>query len=695
MIDFNKYSELVDVLNVWAKEYADGKPSVADDVYDKNYLLLKEFEAANPAFILDNSPTRHVVDGADGFRKVRHEIPMISISNSNGIAEADEWCTRMHHDGVGLFELEYKLDGLGLALKYRDGQLIDAVTRGVDNVGDSVWENALQVQGVKHHLLENWTGEIRGEVVWKYDDFDEYNESLAAAGKKQMANPRNGATGTLKLHDPEEVGKRKLSFVAYLVVQGSPYRTQIEDIEWLNRMGFEIPPHHVVPIERFHEVAESMREARFEQEYAIDGVVIKVNDKSLHAGFGYTAKSPNFYRAYKFPPEEKETELLDIEQSIGMSGAITPVAILKPVSLAMTTVQRCSLHNWDLVEYLGLHKGCHVVVRKAGEIIPEIVACVETGRSKDAFEVLRSQGKVDRFVDSEPLMAGEDVYMRPEVCPYCGNRLHKAVNDAGEALVAWVCDNDDCRVQFLNKLINFGSRSVMAIRGFGESIAEALVECGKVKDFTDLYELVPGDLIGLCGYKQKSAEKLVSAIAASRGNYLHQLIEGFSVPGIGHQASPIMAKAISNAGGLGVVADMTEPSLDALADEVTAAGVPEAAARKMCRWIADNREMCKFFAAEGIAQEVKEQTAVSAKLAGKVCIMTGVFDQLDRDVFKDMVVANGGTICSSITKKCNIVLMGDGAGPSKVKKIEELQKAGQDITVYTTETLNKFLELLK
>lgn len=627
---------------------------------------------------------------------MKHEIPMISIANSNGIDEANEWANRMFSDGVKELEGEYKLDGLGLALIYRDGQLMDAVTRGVDNVGDSVWENALKVQGIPSRIQCTGDVEIRGEVVWKFDDFNEYNDSLAEQGKKQMSNPRNGATGTLKLHDPEEVGRRKLSFIAYLVVKGSPNRRQDADIEWLSSLGFEVPPHFVsVNVSEFTAQAEGMRLMRPNMPYAIDGVVIKVNDKDDQQRFGYTAKSPNFYRAYKFPPEEKETELLDIEQSIGMSGAITPVAILRPVTLAMTTVQRCSLHNWDLVEYLGLQRGCHVVVRKAGEIIPEIVACTETGRSKDTFEVLRSKGKVERFIDTEPLMEGAEPYLRPEVCPYCGGRLHRAKNDAGDELVAWVCDNEECRVQFLNKLINFGSRSVMAIRGFGESIAEALVEAGKVKDFSDVYTLVPADLVGLCGYKQKSAEKLVAAIAASRGNYLHQLIEGFSVPGMGHQASPVMAAAISRAGGLGVVADMTELSLDALAAEVTAAGVPEAAAKKMCRWISENREMCRFFAREGIAQTVKEQTAVSAKLAGKVCIMTGVFDQLDRDVFKEMVVANGGTVCGSITKKCNVVLMGDGAGPAKVKKIDELRKAGQEIDVYTPETLNEFMELLK
>ena len=379
MIDFNQYTEMCDVLTQWAREYAAGTPSVSDDVYDKNYILLKEFEAANPNFILDTSPTRHVEDGADGFRKVRHDIPMISISNSNGIDETREWAGMMFAKGVKRLEGEYKLDGLSLALKYHDGQLVDAVTRGKDNVGDSVFENALRVKGVLHKIP--WLGdvEIRGETVWKYADFEPINDLLAAEGKKAFANPRNGAAGTLKMHDPDEIERRGLSFVAYLAVKGSPNRYQSDDIASLRDMGFEVPKHWVaMSVDELVMLAENMREKRYEQPYTIDGVVLKVDDKEDQARFGYTAKSPNFYRAYKFPPEEKETELLDIEQSIGMSGAITPVAIINPVHLAMTTVSRCSLHNWDLVDYLGLHKGCHVVIRKAGEIIPELVKCVDT-----------------------------------------------------------------------------------------------------------------------------------------------------------------------------------------------------------------------------------------------------------------------------------------------------------------------------
>jgi DNA ligase (NAD+) len=703
MIDFNEYVSLVGTLNEWAKAYSAGTPTVNDDVYDKKYIQIKEFEAANPAFILDNSPTRHVEDGAEGFRKVKHEIPMISISNSNGIDEANEWCANMMHEhNVPELELEYKIDGLGLALIYKEGQLIDAITRGKDNLGDSVIENALRVKGIPHKIDMEGDVEIRGEVVWKYDDFEPINDQFAADGKKTFANPRNGAAGTLKLHDPEEVGRRGLSFIGYLIVRGSPNFTQSEDIELLTGLGFEVPEHHVVQhVVQFTAVAEGMRERRFDQAYPIDGVVIKVNDKNLQLGLGYTAKSPNFYRAYKFPPEEKETELLGIEESVGMSGAITPVAIVRPVHLAMTTVSRCSLHNWDTVEYLGLFKGCHVVIRKAGEIIPELVKCSETGRSKDDYEVIRDQYDRHRpepipHVEPYAGVTPGERYMRPRVCPFCGAELKCAANSEGRELVAWVCDNDSCTSQFVLKLKNFASRDCMNIMGMGESMAELLYESGKVSSFDQLYTLTAEDLVGIGNIREKTAAKIVSAIAKSKDNYLHQLIEGFSIQGLGHQASPVVAAAVSKAGGFGAfVSSDPETSakfLSKFVDAAKAGGVSDILMTRFVTFINQNKDMIMKMVELGVAQKVKEAT--SMKLAGRVCIMTGTFSRLDRDVFKDMVVTNGGTICSSITRKCNLVLLGDNAGPKKVKAIDEFQKAGQHIDVYTPDTLDEFLKLL-
>lgn len=703
MITFNEYAKIVDAMQDWAKAYSAGESIVPDSVWDKNLVLIKEFEANNPSFILDSSPTRHVEDGAEGFRKVKHDIPMISIENSNGIEETKEWAEGMFSNGVVAMEEEYKIDGLSLALKYMDGVLIDAVTRGKDNVGDSVFENALRVQGVKNAIPLNSEVEIRGETVWKFADFEPFNDMLAAEGKKTFSNPRNGAAGTLKLHDPDEVERRKLSFIAYLIVKGSPNRTQTDDIKTLESMGFEVPEHHTATsLNELVNYAESMRERRFEQAYPIDGVVLKVDDKEDQPRFGYSTKSPNFYRAYKFPPEEKETELVDIEASVGMSGANTPVCIVKPVHLAMTTVTRITGHNWDTVEYLGLFKGCHVVIRKGGEIIPDLVKCVETGRSKDSYEVERhicDRDNIPHVIPWVPTTDDErkrERYIRPAVCPCCGKPLRCAVNAEGKELVSWVCDNENCNAQIGGKLANFVSRECMNIMGIGPSIIEDLLVAGKLKFFDDFYHLTVSDFVEACGKSESGARKLVAAIDKSRGNYLHQLVEGFSVSGLGHQAAPAVADCIDRAGGLAAIASedagYASDAKMKFRELAGCKGVSDELVSKFIDFVASNAERIRELVMLDVAQKVKPVT--SMKLAGKVCIMTGTFDALPRDVFKNMVTENGGTVCGSITKKCNLVLMGDGAGPAKKVAIEKLTRAGQKIDVYTPDTLQKFLDLL-
>lgn len=704
-MDYKEYAETCEVLLKWAEAYAAGESMVDDSVYDAKYLELKKFEAENPAFILANSPTRCVVDGAVGFRKVKHIIPMISISNSNGIEETIEWATRMFglsgspiaedRKGVESLELEYKIDGLGLALHYKEGQFVDAVTRGVDNVGDSVWENALRISSIPKTIPLKGQVEIRGEVVWKFDDFEKYNDQLDEEGKKRISNPRNGAAGTLKSHDPLEVERRNLSFIGYLIVQGSPKRYQSEDIDLLGQMGFEVPPHFVVSnLDDLRTVAENLREKRYEQEYPIDGVVLKVNDKQDQARFGYTAKSPNFYRAYKFPPEEKVTVLRSVEQSGGMSGAITPVAVSDTVTLAMTNVSRVSLHNWQLVEYLGLTEGCHIILRKAGEIIPEFVKCVETGRTKDNYKMLIDLKKEPgSWWDDHP--APENAIRAPKVCPFCGAELVRVATQDGDDGAALVCPSETCRSKIVAKMIKFVDRKCMNLMGIGDSLVDLLHTVGVLNNPTDFYKLDVKTLASYGNIREKRAEKLVRAINATRDNYLHQLIEGFAITGIGHQASPVIANVLNGMGGLGALINTTEDVTGKFIENCVTQGISDTLARNFLDFVANNTQLVCYFVDNGIAQKVKEFSATSTKLEGRVCIMTGVFDRLEREKFKEMVLANGGTICSSITKKCNLVLMGDGAGPKKVKAIDDILKAGGHIDVFTPDTLDKFLDMLK
>ena len=704
---YGEYCELVDELNKFAAAYSNGESPISDATYDAKYRQLKEYELNNPDLILPESPTQHASeDLSDGFKKVTHVVPMVSITNANGIEEACAWVEDTYKKyGAKKFELEYKLDGASLALEYKDRMIDDAVTRGKNNVGDSVIQNAVKIQGVHQKVDADGVCEVRGEVLWKYDDFDAYNEQQEDLGKKAMTNPRNGAAGSLKLTIPKEVEARKLSFVAYIIARGSQNKTQTEDVEWLESQGFEVPPHYTVDVEEFgidafRKVAEEMRSKRSELPYPIDGIVIKVDDKSLHKVMGSTGKAPNYYKAYKFPPEEKATKLLDIELSVGRSGAITPVAVFEPVQLAMTTVQRCTLHNWDLVEYLGLYVGCHVVIRKAGEIIPELVRCVETCMSKDDYEVLTKSNKTvvpyDSIAYSKRLITGKQFYKRPDVCPYCGEKLQHAVNQDGEELVSWICPNTDCEAQAMERLCNFAERTVMNIRGVGPSIIEDLYMSQRIRSIDDFYRLTEKDFIDFCGCREKKAKKLLAAIEKTKDNSLAQLIEGFGIPGIGHTASPLFAKVVNTMGGLVATANNvdSEHGKDA-AFHCMKVGLSPALATKFILYVRHHLDTVLFFAVNNIAQNYTDEGPVSNKLEGETCIMTGVFDKLERDVFKDMVAKNGGKICSGITKKTTLVLLGDNAGPKKVTAINDLKAAGYNIKVYTPDTLDEFLDRLK
>lgn len=704
---YGEYCELVDELNKFAAAYSNGDSPISDATYDAKYRQLKEYELNNPDVILPESPTQHASeDLSDGFKKVTHVVPMVSITNANGIEEACAWVLDTYKKyGARKFELEYKLDGASLALEYKDKMIDDAVTRGKNNVGDSVIQNAVKIQGVHQKVGADGVCEVRGEVLWKYDDFDAFNEQLEDLGKKPMTNPRNGAAGSLKLTTPKEVEARKLSFIAYIIARGSSNRTQTEDVEWLESQGFEVPPHYTVDVEEFgidafRKVAEEMRSKRSELPYPIDGIVIKVDDKALHKVMGSTGKAPNYYKAYKFPPEEKATKLLDIELSVGRSGAITPVAVFEPVQLAMTTVQRCTLHNWDLVEYLGLYVGCHVVIRKAGEIIPELVRCVETCMSKDDYEVLTKSNKptvpYDSIAYSKRLIVNEKFYTRPEVCPYCGEKLRHAVNQDGEELVSWICPNTDCEAQAMERLCNFAERTVMNIRGVGPSVIEDLYTAQRLRHIDDFYRLTEKDFIDFCGCREKKAKKLLAAIDKTKDNGLAQLIEGFGISGIGHTASPLFAKVVHEMGGLvATVNDVKNEHGKNVAFQCMKAGISSALAGKFIMYVKHHEDTVLYFAVNDIAQNYVDNGPVSNKLEGETCIMTGVFDKLERDVFKDMVVKNGGKICSGISKKTTLVLLGDNAGPKKVTAINDLKAAGFNIKVYTPDTLDEFLDRLK
>ncbi len=686
--NFFDYCDAIKILNEWGDAYAQGAPKVTDAIYDELYKQVVQFEKLFPDMVDKDSPTRKIhSDTTDGFIKVTHLLPMLSIQNSNGYEELEDFLKGIWNKGVNQVTIENKIDGLSLSLHYENGKLVDAVTRGNGVQGDSVLANALRIKSIPKDL-GTFTGEIRGECVLLLDNFDKLYKRIEEETGKQLANPRNACSGSLKLHDPDEVERRNLDFIAYSVVRGSSRPRHSDDLLVLKSHGFLISDYHVCnSIKETMEAARNMELLRSDLAFLTDGLVVKVNDKKAQDNLGVAGKYPRYYTALKFPPEVKETEMIEIEKSYGRTGACTPVLIIKPVKLAGTTVNRASLHNWDILEYLGLYKGCKIKIQKAGEIIPECVGVVGFDRTKIDYEVASSSGKIElvkAINELRKLHAGKDFIKRPTHCDHCKTPLINPTNIKGEVLVVLECPNDVCPVKQFRNIIRFCEKESMNIFGLDEGIIEKLLSNGLIKNITDLYSLKKDDIQSLEGFGERSAEKIVAAIYASKNNYLHQLLIGFGIENCGKTLSPKLADKFET---LVRFSNMTEADLNGIED------VGPETKKSILTWVKKNRDIMNFFIANNIACKAKEGLKVlSNKLSGKTMIMTGTSDLVGRDDFKTMVKQHGGKVVGSISSKVSYVLVGESAGPDKMKKISELQKAGNPIKIITDD---EFLQMIK
>lgn len=689
MIDFFDYSNLCLEVTKWAKAYDDGNPIVSDPTYDDAYRKLKQFELANPTMIDKHSPTQGVVAGiTDGFPKRTHEVPMISIANSMSHDELRAFCDDRTKKGCAEKVIEFKIDGAALGLMYNNGELQDAITRGDGVTGDSVFANALQISAIPKRISVKHKVEIRGECVWMVDKFQAYNDRMEKIGGKIMANPRNSCAGTIKSKDPQEVADRELSFIAYSVVQGSSNDKHSEDMEWLKNEGFITSEYYICPnTEKVIDGAIYMEKKRYTLPFLIDGLVIKVNDKTAYKRLGGTSKTPHAFSALKFKAEEKVTKLLDIEHSYGRSGACTPVAIVEEIELALTKVRRASLHNWDIVSYLCPYKGCSVVIRKAAEIIPEIVKVDGIdGRSKDDYEVFMSAGgDLKASVTQFHAEHKKDWYLRPTKCAHCGSDLQNDTNRAGDKLISWICANPACPIKQFKNIVKFVSKEAMNIMGVGESVIEELLSKGYIKDITDLYKLDKSQLLTLDGFGSRAADKFLTAINISRNNYMHQFLAGVGISNLGRMASNTLAEHF---GDLERFHQAPKEELESIP------GIGHELAGNIADFRKDgsNRHLFRWFIDNNICTKAKPVKKASNKLKDMVFIMTGKFDGLDRSIFKDLVVEHGGKISSGITSKVNYVLVGDGAGPSKLNKISDLKKEGVDIKTITDKEFLKMID---
>ncbi|AQQ52446.1 NAD-dependent DNA ligase LigA [Planococcus lenghuensis] len=643
----------VEQLNKQLREYGHAyyvldRQAVPDAVYDQLLHELIDLETQYPDLVFPDSPTQRVGgEPLSGFSKVTHAYPMLSLSNVFGEEDLREFDRRVRSGASGEVEYvcELKIDGLAVSLLYEDGKFIRGATRGDGRVGEDISANLRTIRSVPLKLNETATIEVRGEAFMPKGSFHQLNEERESRGEELFANPRNAAAGSLRQLDPRIAASRNLSVFAYGAGgDGSnlPVAGHEETLRYMESLGFKVNLEREVcrSVEEVLAYIEKWTEQRNELAYEIDGIVIKVNSYEQQEELGFTSKSPRWATAYKFPAEEVVTKLLNIELSVGRTGAVTPTAILEPVRVAGTTVQRASLHNEDLIREKDVRIGDQVIIRKAGDIIPEVVAALTEQRE-----------------------GTEEPFVMPTECPACGSEL---VRIEGEVVLR--CVNPKCPAQITEGLIHFVSRNAMNIEGLGEKVVEQLYREGLVKDVSDLYKLTQEDLLTLERMGEKSASNLIAAIDTSRSNSMERLLFGLGIRHVGEKAARLLSEEF------GTIDRLMTASLD----ELTAVHeIGEKMADAVVTYF-DNEDV------QALVERLRDRNvnlAYTGKrvrlaegetvFAGKTVVLTGKMTQLSRSEAKERIEALGGKISGSVSKKTDLVIAGEEAG-SKLDKARDL-----------------------
>ncbi|MDQ1147952.1 DNA ligase (NAD+) [Bacillus sp. SORGH_AS 510] len=644
-----KISELRSLLNQYGYEYyVLDQPSVPDAEYDKLMQELIELEEKFPELKTPDSPSVRVGGVVlDVFEKVAHRTPMLSLGNAFNDQDLRDFDRRIRQ-AVGddfSYVCELKIDGLAVSLRYEDGLFIQGATRGDGTIGEDITANLKTIQSIPLRLRENVSLEVRGEAYMPKRSFEALNMKREERGEELFANPRNAAAGSLRQLDPKIAASRKLDVFLYGIgnVGESGVVSHSEGLDYLDHLGFKTNKERrkCTTIDEVIEYVNSWVEKRPNLPYEIDGIVIKVDSLEQQAVLGTTAKSPRWAIAYKFPAEEVVTTLLDIELSIGRTGVVTPTAILAPVKVAGTTVQRASLHNEDLIREKDIKIGDKVVVKKAGDIIPEVV---------NVLADQRTGNEVD--------------FHMPTHCPECESELVRL-----EGEVALRCINPKCPAQIREGLIHFVSRNAMNIDGLGEKVISQLFAEKLISDVADIYKLTHEQLLALERMGEKSVSNLLKAIETSKGNSLEKLLFGLGIRHVGAKAAKTLAQEF---GSMNKLAAASKEELlaineigDKMADSIVAYFEQEEA-----------RELMEELAAVGVNLEYKGAKPVSVEdsdsvFAGKTVVLTGKLEQLSRNEAKEKIEALGGNVAGSVSKKTHLVIAGEDAG-SKLAKAQEL-----------------------
>ncbi|MBP3591344.1 MAG: NAD-dependent DNA ligase LigA [Clostridia bacterium] len=629
--------------------YEQDAPVISDYEYDAMFRRLQDLEAAHPELDSPDSPTKRVGGRAlDKFEKFTHTVRMGSLTDVFSFDELEAFLSRMQEAlGEGAeYSVEPKIDGLSVSLIYENGVFVRGATRGDGFVGEDVTENLRTVRSIPLKLSEPLPYlNVRGEVYMPRRVFEETNIQRESEGQPLFANPRNAAAGSLRQLDPKICAARRLEIFVFNLQEGSLYmdgrapRSHGETLSRLSELGFTVLPEYKIldRTEAIEAHITALGDARPELSFDMDGAVIKVNDLESRVKVGEGTGVPKWAVAYKYPPEEKETKLLDISVQVGRTGVITPIAELAPVRLAGTTVSRATLHNGSYIKEKDIRIGDTVIVRKAGEIIPEIVCAVEKNRTGD-----------------------EIPYEMPYVCPSCGQYLKQ--DDAGDG-TAVRCYNPACPAQRSRSITHFASKGAMNIDGLGPQMVELLIKNEKIKDVTDLYELKAEDVKDLDRMGEKSAQNLISAIEASKGRGLEKLLYALGIRQVGEVAAEQIAKKF---GTLEALFDAKAEDFEAMSD------IGGITATYLVEYFADpnHRALCERLAALGVETVAKKQAAAST-LEGLTFVITGTLPSMTRDEATERIKQNGGKVSSSVSKKTSYVLAGEAAG-SKLTKAREL-----------------------
>jgi DNA ligase (NAD+) len=622
--------------------YVLDQPEISDAEYDGLLRELQRLEAAHPELVTADSPTQRV-GGAprEGFTKVAHSAPMLSLDNALDEGELRDFDRRVREllEGEPFeYVAELKLDGLSMAVQYADGALQLALTRGDGTTGEDVTPNARTIRSLPLGVETAEAFEVRGEVVMPTRAFQKLNEDREGDGLARYANPRNSAAGSLRMLDPKVTAARQLDFYAYFyMVNGAAgAASHWEGLERLRELGFKVNPLRrlCADVEELLGFIREFEPQRDTLPYEIDGVVAKVNRVEQQSRLGWTAKAPRWAIAFKYAARQAETVVEKIDIQVGRTGALTPVAHLRPVSVSGVTVSRSTLHNEDEIARLGLAEGDTVVVERSGDVIPKVIRVVRQGEERREF-------------------------VMPVACPVCGGHVARPVGE-----VIWRCVNSSCPARLKNSILHFASRPVMDITGMGDVLVDQLVDKGLVRSIADIYELTAEQLAGLERMGMKSAERVMAGIAKSKTLPLPRVINGLGIAFVGERTAQILADSFGSLEALGAA---DEPALQQ-ADEVG----PKVA-QSIRRFFEDehNVELVRRLAAAGLTMTHQKVDRSGGPLAGLTFVLTGTLPTLTREEAKARIEAAGGKVSGSVSKKTSYVVAGEEAG-SKLEKAREL-----------------------